>query len=97
MHIYCMVVWMSLSLLHHVAMRYVAARAAARSTIRQQLTEQHGLPIFAREAVVQALLAARATGHPLGSQDMAELVGKMPSLDFLDPLDPEHFPDRPSS
>ncbi|CAL1146430.1 unnamed protein product [Cladocopium goreaui] len=55
---------------------YVAARAAARSTIRQQLTEQHGLPIFAREAVVQALLAARATGHPLGSQDMAELVGK---------------------
>eukprot|EP00435_Cladocopium_sp_Y103_P060447 s58_g22.t1 len=55
---------------------YVAAQAAARSTILQQLTEQHGPPVFAREAVVQALVAARATGHPLGSQDMAELVGK---------------------
>ena len=60
--------------------RHVAARAAARSTMRQQLTEQHGLPIFAREAVVQAQVAARATGHPLGSRDMAELVGKMPGL-----------------
>lgn len=53
-----------------------AAKAAAKSTLIQQMKENHGPPSAAQEAVVQALQAVQATGHHLGSQQMAELVGQ---------------------
>ena len=53
-----------------------AAKAAAKSTLIQQMKERHGPPSAAQEAVVQALQAVQATGHHLGSRQMAELVGQ---------------------